>query len=123
MAHILASGVVHPGTLPHLYSVPCSCQLLEQKVLQEINSSWKGKEYRGADLACSVCVGGWRAVKLNVNPCLCQVALLVQFLIENSGEIFGGDIASLFQRPDKKTSKNSEDSLGKFCGAASSKNV
>ncbi|XP_074962640.1 rho GTPase-activating protein 20-like isoform X1 [Phalacrocorax aristotelis] len=41
-----------------------------------------------------------------------KVALLVQFLIENSGEIFGGDIASLFQRPDKKKSKNSEDSLG-----------
>ncbi|XP_054244619.1 rho GTPase-activating protein 20-like [Indicator indicator] len=41
-----------------------------------------------------------------------KVALLVQFLIENSGEIFGGDIASLFQRPDKKKAKNSEDSLG-----------
>ncbi|XP_052669529.1 rho GTPase-activating protein 20-like [Harpia harpyja] len=41
-----------------------------------------------------------------------KVALLVQFLIENSGEIFGGDIASLFQRPDKKKSKNSEESLG-----------
>ncbi|KAM6198145.1 rho GTPase-activating protein 20-like [Sarcoramphus papa] len=41
-----------------------------------------------------------------------KVALLVQFLIENSGEIFGGDIASLFQRPDKKKSKNSEGSLG-----------
>ncbi|XP_033920089.1 rho GTPase-activating protein 20-like [Melopsittacus undulatus] len=40
-----------------------------------------------------------------------KVALLVQFLIENSGEIFGGDIASLFQRPDKK-SKTSEGSLG-----------
>ncbi|XP_037264205.1 rho GTPase-activating protein 20-like [Falco biarmicus] len=40
-----------------------------------------------------------------------KVALLVQFLIENSGEIFGGDIASLFQRPDKKP-KNSEESLG-----------
>ncbi|XP_074003165.1 rho GTPase-activating protein 20-like [Numenius arquata] len=40
-----------------------------------------------------------------------KVALLVQFLIENSGEIFGGDIASLFQRPDKKKSKNSEESL------------
>ncbi|XP_075291316.1 rho GTPase-activating protein 20 isoform X2 [Opisthocomus hoazin] len=41
-----------------------------------------------------------------------KVALLVQFLIENSGEIFGGDIASLFQRPDKKKSENSEESLG-----------
>ncbi|XP_010182437.1 PREDICTED: rho GTPase-activating protein 20-like [Mesitornis unicolor] len=41
-----------------------------------------------------------------------KVALLVQFLIENSGEIFGGDIASLFQRPDKKKSKNSKESLG-----------
>ncbi|XP_053932017.1 rho GTPase-activating protein 20-like isoform X2 [Cuculus canorus] len=41
-----------------------------------------------------------------------KVALLVQFLIENSGEIFGGDIASLFQRADKKKSKNSEESLG-----------
>ncbi|XP_029853034.1 rho GTPase-activating protein 20-like [Aquila chrysaetos chrysaetos] len=41
-----------------------------------------------------------------------KVALLVQFLIENSGEIFGGDIASLFQRPDKKKSKNSDESLG-----------
>lgn len=53
-------------------------------------------------------------MKLNLNFCLCQVALLVQFLIENSGEIFGGDIASLFQRPDKKKSKNSEESLGKL---------
>lgn len=50
----------------------------------------------------------------SVNSCLCQVALLVQFLIENSGEIFGGDIAALFQRPDKKTSKNSEECLGKL---------
>ncbi|XP_025922163.1 rho GTPase-activating protein 20-like [Apteryx rowi] len=41
-----------------------------------------------------------------------KVAMLVQFLIENSAEIFGGDIASLFQRPDKKKSKNSGDSLG-----------
>ncbi|XP_071425605.1 rho GTPase-activating protein 20-like isoform X2 [Pithys albifrons albifrons] len=41
-----------------------------------------------------------------------KVALLVQFLIENSGEIFGGDIASLFQRPDKKKSRNSAESLG-----------
>ncbi|XP_065499580.1 rho GTPase-activating protein 20-like isoform X2 [Caloenas nicobarica] len=40
-----------------------------------------------------------------------KVALLVQFLIENSGEIFGGDITALFQRPDKKTSKNSEECL------------
>lgn len=38
----------------------------------------------------------------------------MQFLIENSGEIFGGDIAALFQRPDKKTSKNSEECLGKL---------
>ncbi|XP_068813067.1 rho GTPase-activating protein 20 isoform X1 [Struthio camelus] len=41
-----------------------------------------------------------------------KVAMLVQFLIENSAEIFGGDIASLFQRPDKKKSKNLEESLG-----------
>ncbi|KAM9179721.1 uncharacterized protein V3H86_008666 isoform 1-T1 [Mergus octosetaceus] len=41
-----------------------------------------------------------------------KVAMLVQFLIENSAEIFGGDIASLFQRSDKKESKNSEESLG-----------
>ncbi|XP_009816433.1 rho GTPase-activating protein 20 [Gavia stellata] len=41
-----------------------------------------------------------------------KVALLVQFLIENSGEIFGGDIASLFQRPDTKKSKTAEESLG-----------
>ncbi|KYO38343.1 rho GTPase-activating protein 20 [Alligator mississippiensis] len=41
-----------------------------------------------------------------------KVAMLVQFLIENSAEIFGGDIASLFQRPDKEKSKGSEDSLG-----------
>lgn len=40
--------------------------------------------------------------------------MLVQFLIENSAEIFGGDIASLFQRSDKKKSRNSEESLGKF---------
>ncbi|XP_066038217.1 rho GTPase-activating protein 20-like isoform X1 [Chamaea fasciata] len=40
-----------------------------------------------------------------------KVALLVQFLIENSGEIFGGDIASLFQKLDKKKSKNSAESL------------
>lgn len=40
-----------------------------------------------------------------------KVAMLVQFLIENSAEIFGGDIASLFQRPDKN-SRNSEGSLG-----------
>ncbi|POI35384.1 hypothetical protein CIB84_000864, partial [Bambusicola thoracicus] len=39
------------------------------------------------------------------------VAMLVQFLIENSAEIFGGDIASLFQKPDKN-SRNSEGSLG-----------
>ncbi|XP_043348159.1 rho GTPase-activating protein 20-like isoform X2 [Dermochelys coriacea] len=41
-----------------------------------------------------------------------KVALLVQFLIENSAEIFGGDITSLFQRPDKQKSKSSEDFLG-----------
>ncbi|XP_067404406.1 rho GTPase-activating protein 20-like [Emydura macquarii macquarii] len=41
-----------------------------------------------------------------------KVAMLVQFLIENSVEIFGGDITSLFQRPDKEKSKNSEDFLG-----------
>ncbi|XP_025910431.1 rho GTPase-activating protein 20-like [Nothoprocta perdicaria] len=41
-----------------------------------------------------------------------KVAMLVQFLIENSAEIFGGDIASLFQRPDKKKSQISEDSVG-----------
>uniref|UniRef100_A0A8C9EW14 Rho GTPase activating protein 20 n=1 Tax=Pavo cristatus TaxID=9049 RepID=A0A8C9EW14_PAVCR len=40
-----------------------------------------------------------------------KVAMLVQFLIENSAEIFGSDIASLFQRPDKN-SRNSERSLG-----------
>ncbi|XP_065585259.1 rho GTPase-activating protein 20-like isoform X1 [Cyrtonyx montezumae] len=40
-----------------------------------------------------------------------KVAMLVQFLIENSAEIFGGDIASLFQRPDKN-SRNAEKSLG-----------
>ncbi|OXB79570.1 UNVERIFIED_CONTAM: hypothetical protein H355_010956 [Colinus virginianus] len=39
------------------------------------------------------------------------VAMLVQFLIENSAEIFGGDIAALFQRPDKN-SRNAEKSLG-----------
>ncbi|XP_015277105.1 PREDICTED: rho GTPase-activating protein 20-like [Gekko japonicus] len=31
-----------------------------------------------------------------------KVAMLVQFLIENSAEIFGGDAASLFQRPGKE---------------------
>ncbi|KAH1165574.1 rho GTPase-activating protein 20-like isoform X1 [Mauremys mutica] len=41
-----------------------------------------------------------------------KVAMLVQFLIENSAEIFGGDITSLFQRPDKEKSKSSEDFLG-----------
>nr|XP_006136201.1 rho GTPase-activating protein 20-like [Pelodiscus sinensis] len=41
-----------------------------------------------------------------------KVAMLVQFLIENSADIFGGDITSLFQRPDKEKSKNSEDFLG-----------
>uniref|UniRef100_G1MQ47 Rho-GAP domain-containing protein n=1 Tax=Meleagris gallopavo TaxID=9103 RepID=G1MQ47_MELGA len=40
-----------------------------------------------------------------------KVAMLVQFLIENSAEIFGGDIVSLFQRPDKN-STNSERSRG-----------
>lgn len=39
--------------------------------------------------------------------------MLVQFLIENSAEIFGGDIVSLFQRPDKN-STNSERSRGKL---------
>lgn len=68
----------------------------------------KKREWTGCDFTCSV------FMKLNLNFCLCQVALLVQFLIENSGEIFGGDIASLFQRPDKKKSKNSEESLGKL---------
>lgn len=53
-------------------------------------------------------------MKLTLKSCLCQVALLVQFLIENSGEIFGGDIASLFQRLDKKKSKTSEESPGKL---------
>lgn len=48
-----------------------------------------------------------------VIPLLRQVAMLVQFLIENSVEIFGGDITSLFQRPDKEKSENSEDFLGK----------
>uniref|UniRef100_A0A8C8RQE4 Rho-GAP domain-containing protein n=1 Tax=Pelusios castaneus TaxID=367368 RepID=A0A8C8RQE4_9SAUR len=41
-----------------------------------------------------------------------KVAMLVQFLIENSAEIFGGDITSLFQRPEKEKSKSSEDFLG-----------
>uniref|UniRef100_A0A8D0HN87 Rho-GAP domain-containing protein n=1 Tax=Sphenodon punctatus TaxID=8508 RepID=A0A8D0HN87_SPHPU len=38
-----------------------------------------------------------------------KVAMLVQFLIENSPEIFGGDIAALFQRPDQEKSKSIED--------------
>ncbi|KAM8800096.1 uncharacterized protein ACNFOS_006477 [Eudromia elegans] len=41
-----------------------------------------------------------------------KVAMLVQFLIENSVEIFGGDIASLFQRADKRKPKSSGGSLG-----------
>lgn len=40
--------------------------------------------------------------------------MLVQFLIENSAEIFGGDIASLFQRPEKKKSRSVDDLLGKM---------
>ncbi|XP_007435943.1 rho GTPase-activating protein 20-like isoform X1 [Python bivittatus] len=40
-----------------------------------------------------------------------KVAMLVQFLIENSAEIFGGDIASLFQRPEKKKSQSVNDLL------------
>ncbi|KAH0630890.1 hypothetical protein JD844_004218 [Phrynosoma platyrhinos] len=40
-----------------------------------------------------------------------SVAMLVQFLIENSAEIFGGDIASLFQRPERKKSKSVDDIL------------
>lgn len=68
----------------------------------------KKKELLGTYLICYI------FMKLTVNSCLCQVAMLVQFLIENSAEIFGGDIASLFQRSDKKESKNSEESLGKL---------
>ncbi|XP_026558875.1 rho GTPase-activating protein 20-like isoform X2 [Pseudonaja textilis] len=40
-----------------------------------------------------------------------KVAMLVQFLIENSSEIFGGDIASLFQRTEKKKSRSVDDLL------------
>nr|XP_060611985.1 rho GTPase-activating protein 20-like [Anolis sagrei ordinatus] len=40
-----------------------------------------------------------------------KVAFLVQFLIENSTEIFGRDIASLFQRPERKKSKSVDDIL------------
>ncbi|XP_058052623.1 rho GTPase-activating protein 20-like isoform X3 [Ahaetulla prasina] len=40
-----------------------------------------------------------------------KVAMLVQFLIENSAEIFGGDIASLFQKPEKKKSRSVDDLL------------
>ncbi|KAK9393736.1 rho GTPase-activating protein 20-like [Crotalus adamanteus] len=40
-----------------------------------------------------------------------KVAMLVQFLIENAAEIFGGDIASLFQRPEKKKSQSVDDLL------------
>ncbi|XP_032084541.1 rho GTPase-activating protein 20-like isoform X2 [Thamnophis elegans] len=40
-----------------------------------------------------------------------KVAMLVQFLIENSAEIFGGDISSLFQRPEKKKSRSVDDLL------------
>lgn len=35
-----------------------------------------------------------------------KVAMLVQFLIENSADIFGGDIASLFQRPETKKAQH-----------------
>ncbi|XP_061454652.1 rho GTPase-activating protein 20-like isoform X2 [Rhineura floridana] len=41
-----------------------------------------------------------------------KVARLVQFLIENSAEVFGGDIATLFEPPDKETSKSVDDLLG-----------
>ncbi|KAJ7310454.1 hypothetical protein JRQ81_007373 [Phrynocephalus forsythii] len=40
-----------------------------------------------------------------------KVAMLVQFLIENSSEVFGGDVASLFQRPERKKSKSVDDLL------------
>ncbi|XP_070808264.1 rho GTPase-activating protein 20-like [Pituophis catenifer annectens] len=40
-----------------------------------------------------------------------KVAMLVQFLIENSAEVFGGDIASLFQKPEKKKSRSADDLL------------
>ncbi|XP_062997726.1 rho GTPase-activating protein 20-like [Elgaria multicarinata webbii] len=40
-----------------------------------------------------------------------KVAMLVQFLIENSSAIFGGDVALLFQRPEKKKSKSVDDLL------------
>ncbi|KAL8181322.1 UNVERIFIED_CONTAM: hypothetical protein K2H54_053830 [Gekko kuhli] len=40
-----------------------------------------------------------------------KVATLVQFLIENSAEIFGGDAASLFQRPEKEKLGRSTGSL------------
>ncbi|XP_060126616.1 rho GTPase-activating protein 20 isoform X2 [Zootoca vivipara] len=41
-----------------------------------------------------------------------KVARLVQFLIENSAEIFGGDIATLFQQSEKEKSKSVDDFLG-----------
>ncbi|XP_044293771.1 rho GTPase-activating protein 20-like isoform X1 [Varanus komodoensis] len=40
-----------------------------------------------------------------------KVAMLVQFLIENSSEIFGGDITELFQRPEKDKSQSVDDFL------------
>ncbi|XP_053130344.1 rho GTPase-activating protein 20-like [Hemicordylus capensis] len=40
-----------------------------------------------------------------------KVAMLVQFLIENSAEIFGGDVASLFQRPQKEKARSVDDLL------------
>ncbi|XP_060105994.1 rho GTPase-activating protein 20-like [Heteronotia binoei] len=40
-----------------------------------------------------------------------KVAMLVQFLIENSTEVFGGDVALLFQRPEKEKSGSLDDLL------------
>ncbi|XP_066496037.1 rho GTPase-activating protein 20-like isoform X2 [Tiliqua scincoides] len=40
-----------------------------------------------------------------------KVAMLVQFLIENSADIFGGDITSLFQRPELKQAQHVDDLL------------
>ncbi|XP_016852794.2 rho GTPase-activating protein 20 [Anolis carolinensis] len=40
-----------------------------------------------------------------------KVAFLVQFLIENSAEVFGREITSLFQRPERKKSKSVDDIL------------
>uniref|UniRef100_A0ABM5EWV2 Uncharacterized protein isoform X2 n=1 Tax=Pogona vitticeps TaxID=103695 RepID=A0ABM5EWV2_9SAUR len=48
-----------------------------------------------------------------------KVAMLVQFLIENSTEVFGGDIASLFQRPEKKKKSKSVDDLLVQCNDSS----